>query len=712
MSEGVLIEGCAVAAVDAAGTEHAEGWILTDGPRIAGLGGGAPPPVPDGTRRIDGRGLLATPGLVNCHHHLYQWSTRGMAQDQDLFGWLTALYPRWALIDEEIVHRSARAGLAALAVSGCSTTTDHHYLFPRAGGDLLGATIRAAEELGLRFHPGRGSMDLGASAGGLPPDEVVEDRDTVLVETEAAIDRWHDPAPESMLRIAVAPCSPFSVTRELMTEAAGLARRRGVRLHTHLAETAEEEAFCVERFGVRPVEYLDDLDWLGPDVWLAHCVHLSPEEVGRLAATGTSVAHCPSSNARLGAGIAPAADLAAAGVAVGLGVDGAASNESGELAVELRQALLVARLRGGAAAMTARDGARARHHPRRPLPGARGRDRLAGAGEARRHRPLAHRRRGPRRAGRPGGGPRAGPAAPGRGAAGERAAGGGGRAPADRRPRRDRPRGRGDGAVPAREHHPDPPARAHRRERPARRRRAQGARRVRLLLRPPRRRDAVGGHAAQPAPQRRDPRHRPHPSRDRARRAGGAAPLGRARPPRLRDGDRRPAGAGLRPRALPGGARGDRGRRPPRDGAARGGAGGGRLRAHAGAHERRGRPRAGRPPAAPRRQPAAAGEGAPRRSRRRGRGRGAGRVRGRDAGPGLPGAGVGPRRAGRGRRDRPLHRHPVAARGPGPGRRQPRPAARADAAAPGRRRRGLRRAARTSRCRCTWRCSPCTPAAR
>jgi cytosine/adenosine deaminase-related metal-dependent hydrolase len=355
MRDGVLIEGCAVAAVDAAGTEHAEGWILTDGPRIAALGGGTPPAAPQGVRRIEGRGLLATPGLVNCHHHLYQWSTRGMAQDQDLFGWLTALYPRWALIDEEITYRSARAGLAALVLLGCATSTDHHYLFPRSGGDLLAATVRAAAELGLRFHPGRGSMDLGASAGGLPPDEVVEDRDTVLLETEAAIDRWHDPGPESMLRIAVAPCSPFSVTRELMGEAAGLARRRGVRLHTHLAETLEEEAFCVERFGVRPVEYLDDLDWLGPDVWLAHCVHLSPGEIGRLAATGTSVAHCPSSNARLGAGIAPAADLAAAGVAVGLGVDGAASNESGELAVELRQALLVARLRGGAAAMTVRE---------------------------------------------------------------------------------------------------------------------------------------------------------------------------------------------------------------------------------------------------------------------------------------------------------------------------------------------------------------------
>ncbi|WP_217922765.1 8-oxoguanine deaminase [Miltoncostaea oceani] len=353
MSDAVLIEGCAIATVDAAGTEHDSGWILTDGERIAALGTGAPPPAP-GARRIDGRDLLATPGLVNCHHHLYQWSTRGYAQEETLFGWLTALYPRWARIDEEITFHAARAALAALATSGCTTSTDHHYLFPRDGGDLLGATIRAAGEVGLRFHPCRGSMDLGRSHGGLPPDEVVEDRDAILAATEDAIGRWHDPAPGAMLRIAVAPCSPFSVTGELMRDAAELARRHGVRLHTHLAETVEEEAFCLETYGVRPVEYLDDLGWLGPDVWLAHCVHLSPPEIARLGATGTGVAHCPSSNARLGTGIGPVADLLGAGVAVGLGVDGAASNESGEMAVEMRQALLVARLRGGPAAMTAR----------------------------------------------------------------------------------------------------------------------------------------------------------------------------------------------------------------------------------------------------------------------------------------------------------------------------------------------------------------------
>ncbi|MBJ7455593.1 MAG: 8-oxoguanine deaminase [Thermoleophilia bacterium] len=354
MSGALLIEGCAIATVDAAGTEHDEGWILTDGGVIAALGGGAPPALPEGARRIDARGRLATPGLVNCHHHLYQWATRGLAQDAILFDWLTTLYPIWAGIDEEITYRAARGGLTALAMSGCSTTTDHHYLFPRDGGDLLAAAIGAAGSLGMRFHPCRGSMDLGRSQGGLPPDEVVEDRDAVLVATEAAIDRFHDPAPGAMVRIAVGPCSPFTVTAGLMRDAATLARRRGVRMHTHLAETVEEEAFCLESFGVRPVEYLDDLDWLGPDVWLAHCVHLADDEIARFAATGTSVAHCPSSNARLGAGMARSADLVAAGVAVGLGVDGAASNESGELAVELRQALLVARLRGGPTAMSAR----------------------------------------------------------------------------------------------------------------------------------------------------------------------------------------------------------------------------------------------------------------------------------------------------------------------------------------------------------------------
>ena len=355
----IVVEGCAIATVDAAGTEHASGHLVIEGERIVALGAGpapsgAAPAGLEGARRVDGRGCLATPGLVNCHHHLYQWITRGLAQQASLFEWLTELYPVWAGLDAELELAAARAGLAALLTSGCSTSTDHHYVFPAQAGDLLAAEVAAASGLGIRFHPCRGSMDLGHSRGGLPPDEIVEDRDTVLAATEAAIDRWHDPSPGAMLRIAVAPCSPFSVTAELMREAAALARRRGVRLHTHLAETLEEEAYCRERFDRTPVEYLDDLGWLGDDVWLAHCVHLDGAGVRRFGETGTAVAHCPSSNARLGAGVAPVADLLHAGVPVGLGVDGAASNESGQLGPELRQALLVARLRGGAAALTAR----------------------------------------------------------------------------------------------------------------------------------------------------------------------------------------------------------------------------------------------------------------------------------------------------------------------------------------------------------------------
>ena len=350
----LVIQGCALATVDAAGTEHAAGHVVVEGERIAAVGPGAPPPDLHGADRVDARGCLATPGLVNCHHHLYQWLTRGMAQQATLFEWLVELYPVWARLDADMEHAAARAGLAALALSGCSTTMDHHYLFPRRAGDLLTASVEAAREVGLRFHPCRGSMDLGRSHGGLPPDEVVEGRDHILAATEAAIDRHHDPSFGSMLRVAVGPCSPFTASAELMRESAALARRHGVRLHTHLAETPDEEAFCRERFGRTPAQYLEDLGWLAGDVWLAHCVHLDDAAVARLGASGTGVAHCPSSNARLGAGLAPAADLLAAGVPVGLGVDGAASNESGQLLAEVRQALLFARLRRGPAALTAR----------------------------------------------------------------------------------------------------------------------------------------------------------------------------------------------------------------------------------------------------------------------------------------------------------------------------------------------------------------------
>jgi cytosine/adenosine deaminase-related metal-dependent hydrolase len=351
-----VIEGCAIATVDALGTEYRDGHLVIEGDRIVAVGPGR---AWDGVGgpdaiRIDGNGQLATPGLVNCHHHLYQWATRGLAQQATLFEWLVELYPVWARIDADTCWAAARAGLSALARSGCSASTDHHYVFPRDAGDLLEVEIGAAASVGLRFHPCRGSMDLGRSDGGLPPDEVVEDRDEILAASEAAISRFHDPMPGAMVRIALAPCSPFSVTRGLMTDAAELARRRDVRLHTHLAETLDEERFCQERFGVRPVEYLDELGWLGDDVWLAHCVHLDAAEIDRFGATGTGVAHCPNSNARLAAGIAPVAAFVKAGVSVGLGVDGAASNEDGGLASEMRAALQFARLVGGPQALTAR----------------------------------------------------------------------------------------------------------------------------------------------------------------------------------------------------------------------------------------------------------------------------------------------------------------------------------------------------------------------
>jgi cytosine/adenosine deaminase-related metal-dependent hydrolase len=349
-----VLSGCHVVTMDGDRAEHAGGYVAVDGNRIAAVGDGPVPAEFRGSRVIDASGCLATPGLVNTHHHLYQWATRGWAVDSTLFQWLTELYPVWARIDEQIVRDAATAALAWLARTGCTTSTDHHYVFPRGGGDVLGATITAARDVGLRFHPTRGSMDLGASSGGLPPDEVVEDIDSILAATQQAISDFHDPSAGSMLRMGVAPCSPFSVTGELMRAAADLARDQGVRLHTHLAETADEDEFCAQRFGCTPVEYVDSLGWLGDDVWLAHGVHLGDAAIARLAATGTGVAHCPSSNGRLGAGICRTADLIAAGVPVGLGVDGAASNEETSLLGEVRQAVLMARAAGGPRALSVR----------------------------------------------------------------------------------------------------------------------------------------------------------------------------------------------------------------------------------------------------------------------------------------------------------------------------------------------------------------------
>jgi cytosine/adenosine deaminase-related metal-dependent hydrolase len=352
----ILIENVAVATVDPAGAEYTDGHVVVgDNGRIVAVGPGHAGRFHGSVRRVDGTGCLVTPGLVNTHHHLYQWATRGLALDDNLFGWLTTLYPIWGRLDAEIVGAAAGAGLGWLALSGCTTSMDHHYVFPRDGGDVLAAEIEAARQIGLRFHPTRGSMDLGQSKGGLPPDTIVEETDEALAATEAAIDRWHDPAPDAMLQIAVAPCSPFSVTERLMTEAAALARGKGVRLHTHLAETDDEEDFCREKFGCTPVEYAERLGWLGADVWLAHGVHLDDAAIAKLGDTGTGVAHCPSSNARLGSGTARVRELLDSAVPVGLGVDGAASQEVSHLGAELRQALYTARIRGGPGAMDARE---------------------------------------------------------------------------------------------------------------------------------------------------------------------------------------------------------------------------------------------------------------------------------------------------------------------------------------------------------------------
>jgi len=312
----------------------ADGWIVALGD-VPAEGG-------DIVLRADGD--IVTAGLVNTHQHLYQWMTRGRAVDGDLFAWLTELYPVWARLDVADVHAAALVGLAELARSGCTTVADHHYLVPHGDDTVFDAIADAARTVGVRLHLARGSMDLGESAGGLPPDAVVEDLDAILASTESVIARHHD---GERVVVTVAPCSPFSVSPDLMAESAALARRHGLRLHTHLAETVDEERDALARYGRRPVAVLDDLGWIADDVWVAHGIHLDDAEVTRLGAAGVGVAHCPSSNARLAAGVCRVTDLLAAGAPVGLGVDGAASNEVGGLAAELRQALYAARQRAG-----------------------------------------------------------------------------------------------------------------------------------------------------------------------------------------------------------------------------------------------------------------------------------------------------------------------------------------------------------------------------
>jgi 8-oxoguanine deaminase len=340
---------------DDAGTEYPDGWVLVEDGFVAAVGDGE---EPEADAREDLGGAVVTPGLVNTHHHLYQSLTRARAQQADLFTWLRELYPLWAAIDAEAEYAAARAGIAELALSGCTTVFDHHYVFPRGRTGIFEAEVTAARELGVRIVASRGSMDLGVSDGGLPPDELVEELDAVLAETERLARELHEKGPDARVQVAVAPCSPFSVTRRLMGESATLARRLGLPLHTHLAETVEEEAYCLELYGCTPVEYLTDLGWLGDDVWCAHCVHLSPEDISDFAGTRTGVAHCPTSNLRLGAGIAPIREMLDEGVRIGLGVDGPASNERSDLLLEAKQALLLARGRGGPAAMTARDALR------------------------------------------------------------------------------------------------------------------------------------------------------------------------------------------------------------------------------------------------------------------------------------------------------------------------------------------------------------------
>jgi cytosine/adenosine deaminase-related metal-dependent hydrolase len=349
-----LFANAYVATMDDAGTEHASGWLVVDDGVVTDVGDG---PWPEADETVDLRGALVTPGLVNTHHHLYQSLTRTRAQEADLFTWLKTLYPVWGRIDAESEYAAARTGLTELALSGCTTVFDHHYVFPPGQAGLVEAEIQAARELGVRIVASRGSMDLGESQGGLPPDSLVEDGDAVLADTEG-LAVLHEEGDGAWAQIAVAPCSPFSATKRLMIESADLARRLGLRLHTHLAETVEEDEYCQGIFGCRPLEYLEQVGWTSDDVWCAHCVHLSDEDVSTFAERGMGVAHCPTSNLRLGAGVAPVRAMLDAGVRVGLGVDGSASNERGDLFLEVKQALLVARGRGGPGALTAREALR------------------------------------------------------------------------------------------------------------------------------------------------------------------------------------------------------------------------------------------------------------------------------------------------------------------------------------------------------------------
>jgi len=354
----LLVEGAElVATVDKDRRELPGGWVAISDGWISAVGGPGESPPP-ARRRLDATGCLVTPGLINTHHHIYQNLTRAFAPavNASLFEWLTELYPRWALLDEEASYLSAWVGLAELALGGCTTTSDHLYVHPRRCGDLVGAEIAAAAEVGLRFHPTRGSMSLSAKDGGLPPDEVVEDDEDILASSQRLVESHHDPRPGAMVRIALAPCSPFSVTPRLMRATAELAERLDVRLHTHLAEDPDEDRYAEATFGKRTVEHFEDVGWMSSRSWVAHCIYPDPGEIARLGAAGVGVAHCPSSNMMIGGGgLAPVAELRAAGSPVGLGCDGSASTDHASMWLEARTALLQGRLRGGPRAMGGRD---------------------------------------------------------------------------------------------------------------------------------------------------------------------------------------------------------------------------------------------------------------------------------------------------------------------------------------------------------------------
>ena len=352
-----------VATFDDARTELRDASVFVRGHRIEAIGPAAELPI-DADETIDARGHLAVPGLVNTHHHMFQSLTRAIpaVQDAELFSWLRGLYPIWAGITPEMVHVSTQLAMAELLLAGCTTSSDHLYIYPN--GVRLDDSIEAAAGIGMRFVATRGSMSVGASQGGLPPDRVVEREDVILADTRRLVERWHDHSHGAIVNVAAAPCSPFSVSRDLMRESAALARAYGVRLHTHLAENDHDVAYSLEKFGCTPAQYAQDLGWVGPDVWHAHCVKLDPQGIALFAKTRTGVAHCPCSNMRLASGIAPIRRMLDAGVPVGLGVDGSASNDGAQMVAEARQALLLARVGRslepfgcdhGPAEMTARD---------------------------------------------------------------------------------------------------------------------------------------------------------------------------------------------------------------------------------------------------------------------------------------------------------------------------------------------------------------------